>query len=163
MANQNDTEKLTSLLGEFETTMFVTRDEDGTLHSRPMSLIRPDGSDDLWFITSLQAALVDEIKRDPRVNLSFQSKRAHLAIEGRAQLVHDRARIQQLWSKPLELWFPEGPNDPNVVAVRVNPENAEFWDERGLNGVRFALRSIKALVTGERVEHAPEEHGRVKM
>jgi hypothetical protein len=63
----------------------------------------------------------------------------------------------------MELWFPDGRDDPNVVAVRVRPETAEFWDERGLNGVKFALRSIKALVTGERVEHDDKEHGRIKM
>jgi general stress protein 26 len=163
MSNQTDTLKFTSLLREFETAMFVTHDPAGKIHSRPMSLICPEGSEDVWFITGLQAELVDEVKRDPNVNLSCQNKKCHLAIEGTAELVHDRARIRELWSKPLDLWFPSGPTDPNVVAVRVRPDNAEFWDERGLNGVRFAVRAVKAFATGERIQQDDKEHGHLKL
>ena len=46
--------------------------------------------------------------------------------------------------------------------IRVTVEDAEFWDNAGTKGIRYALSAAKAIVTGETPAPASGQHGRVK-
>jgi general stress protein 26 len=70
-----------------------------------------------------------------------------VAVAGRAEVVDDRAKARELWNAAVEAWFPDGPDDPNVVLLRVDGESAEYWDTPG-GRVATALSLVKAKVTG---------------
>ena len=42
--------------------------------------------------------------------------------------MRDPQRVQDLWKKRYRKWFPEGKNDPELAALRVQVERAEYWD-----------------------------------
>ena len=146
-----DLQKLKNLIKDIDFCMLTTIDERGDLHSRPMSSngdIDADG--DLWFFTGASSHKVSEINDSPRVNLSFADpdNQNYVSVTGRAQLVRDRKKIDELWREPFRMWFPEGKDDPNVALLRVKVEKAEYWDSPS-SSVSYALNFVSTLITGE--------------
>jgi general stress protein 26 len=149
--DQEGIEKLRELIHGIEIGMLTTVDPtDGTLRSRPMSTngnVEFDG--DLWFFTYAAAHKVDEIEREPQVNVSFSrpDKQEYVSLSGTAQLVRERARIEALWQPHLKAWFPQGKDTPDIALLRVRVEKAEYWDSpSGLVAHIFGL--ARATLTG---------------
>lgn len=148
---ENDLEKLRELVKDIDFCMLTTVDEGGDLHSRPMSSngdIDEDG--DLWFFTSASSHKVSEIEKLPKVNVSFADpdNQRYISVSGTAQLVRDRAKIDELWRPEFKIWFPEGKDDPEVALLRVNLEKAEYWDSPS-STIGYALSFVSSLVTGK--------------
>jgi general stress protein 26 len=148
---ENDLEKLRELVKDIDFCMLTTVDEGGDLHSRPMSSngdIDEDG--DLWFFTSASSHKVSEIEKLPKVNVSFADpdNQRYISVSGIAQLVRDRAKIDELWRPEFKIWFPEGKDDPEVALLRVNLQKAEYWDSPS-STIGYALSFVSSLVTGK--------------
>jgi general stress protein 26 len=148
---ENDLEKLRGLVKDIDFCMLTTIDEGGDLHSRPMSSngdIDADG--DIWFFTSASSHKVSEINRLPKVNVSFADpdNQRYISVSGTAQLVRDRAKIDELWRPEFKIWFPEGKDDPEVALLRVSLDKAEYWDSPS-STIGYALSFVSSLVTGK--------------
>ena len=148
---ENDLEKLRDLIKEIDFCMLTTVDESGDLHSRPMSSngdIDEDG--DIWFFTNASSHKVSEIEKLPKVNVSFADpdNQRYVSVSGTAQLVRDRAKIDELWRPQFKMWFPEGKDDPEVALLRVTLEKAEYWDSPS-STIGYALSFVSSLVTGK--------------
>lgn len=145
--------------------MLVTHSEGGKLHARPMQVAEVEDSGRLWFLTGADTGKVEEIRADASVSVLFQNERASfLNLSGVARLTRDRSRIEALWSEGFKTWFPQGKDDPNLLLVAVEPEEAEYWDNRGANKVRYAIQALGAYIQGERPEvKEGEQHGRVDL
>ncbi len=155
---------LHELLASFDTAMLITHHGEKS-HGRPKAIAAvEDGAagDTVWFVTSIDSPKADEISNDARVSATFQTSQKFVALSGTASLVMDRAKIHELWKESWKVWFPEGKDDPAIALVRVKVEDAEFWDNAGAKGVRYAFEAVKALVTGDTPEPVAGLHGRVK-
>ena len=155
------TKHLNELLDSFDTAMLLTRDGDQN-HARPMAVAEVEATNTIWFVTSNGSPKVDEIRADSRVSVTFQSDRKFVALSGTSAVVKDRARIDALWKEAWKVWFPKGKEDPAIALIKVTVEDAEFWDNAGGNGIRYAFEAATALLTGERPEPVAGAHGRVK-
>jgi general stress protein 26 len=51
-----------------------------------------------------------------------------VSIAGIATLVDDRERGRDLWNAAYEPWCPNGLDDPDLVLICVEAEEAEYWD-----------------------------------
>lgn len=154
-------EHLKELLASFDTAMLITRDGEQE-HARPMALAGVDGANVLWFVTSQWSPKVGEIQQDRRVSATFQSSKRFVALSGTAQLVKDRAKIEALWKAEWKVWFPDGKDDPKISLIRVNVTDAEFWDNAGTNGIKYAFEAAKAVLKGEEPKPVPGVHGRIE-
>ena len=146
-----DLQKLRDMVKDIDFCMLTTIDQRGDLHSRPMSSNGEiDDNADLWFFTGASSLKVSEINDAPRVNVSFADpqNQNYISITGRARLVRDRKKIEELWTPQFQMWFPKGKDDPNVALLRVTAEKAEYWDSPS-STIRFALNFVSAIVTGE--------------
>ena len=148
---ENDLEKLRELVKDIDFCMLTTVDEGGDLHSRPMSSngdIDADG--DIWFFTNASSHKVSEIEKLPKVNVSFADpdNQRYVSVSGTAQLVRDRAKIDELWRPEFKIWFPKGKDDPEVALLRIALEKAEYWDSPS-STIGFALSFVSSLVTGK--------------
>jgi general stress protein 26 len=157
-----DLKKLKALIKDIDFCMLTTIDQRGDLHSRPMSSngdIDPNG--DLWFFTGASSHKVSEIDDSPRVNVSFADpqNQNYVSITGRARLVRDRKKIEELWQPQFRTWFPEGTDDPNLALLRVKIQKAEYWDSPS-SPISFALNFVEAIVTGEEPDMG--EHKQMK-
>ena len=90
-------------------------------------------TDDLeaWFFISRSSEHAADLRARPRVNLAFDGSSDWLSVAGRASLVDDRALVLEMWNPVVGEWFPDGPDDPDVVLLRVDAESAEYWKAPG--------------------------------
>jgi len=145
----DDCNKLRELISHFTTAMLVTHDGISGMRARPMALVEVEDCCILWFISSKESSKTEEIKRDDRVSVICQKDQStYLSIAGSARLVESRAQIESLWQEAFKIWFPRGKNDPNLILIRVEPIQAEYWDNSGINKVKYLLRAAEAYVTG---------------
>jgi general stress protein 26 len=157
--------KVYDLLHQFDVGALVTTTDDGDLHARPMVIAQVDEDCTTWFVTSRSSPKIDEVHRKSRAHVVCQrGATAFLSMSGDAAIVDDRARLDHLWKVAYEPWFPQGKNDPDLTLLRVKPEHGEYWDGRGMRGVKYVFEAAKAIATGTRVRvDEPSQHGRTKL
>ncbi len=143
--------RLREIVKAVDICMLTTVDERGDPHSRPMSNNRDVEFDgDLWFFTYGSSHKVDEIGRVPKVNASFADvgNQLYASLSGDAELVRDRAKVEELWKPHLKAWFPEGVDTPDIALLKVTVERAEYWDGSQAF-VAHALSLASSPLTGE--------------
>lgn len=127
-------QKLREMIDDMRFAMFTTAGPGGALHSRPMTVQKdpqaPRDATHLWFFMSRDSEPVTELTRSPMANVSLSDtdKDTYVSISGRAQIIEDMAIKVRLWSKMNEAWFPRGVEDPDLALVRVEIEEAEYWN-----------------------------------
>jgi general stress protein 26 len=126
-------QKLGELIKDIDYGMFTTVDEDGSLHSYPMSTsgeIKSEGI--LWFFTYASSHKVTEIEHYQQVNISFSStdKQRYISISGTAQLIKDSNKMRELWKPELQTWFPKGLDQPDIALLKVNINKVNYWDSK---------------------------------
>jgi general stress protein 26 len=145
MADTTRTEELASvakLLKTLDICMLTTRADGGVLHGRPMSnngLVEYDG--DSWFFAQDGSRKVVEIDADPQVEMAFidTPNGTWINVEGEATVIRDEPdRKRELWQKDLERWFTKGPDDPQVVLIKVSARHIDAW--AGENEYSFDVR-----------------------
>jgi general stress protein 26 len=62
------------------------------------------------------------------VSYSSPSDDCYVSISGRAEVIRDHVRARELWSPMDEEWFPHGPDDPQLVLIRIKIDSAAYWD-----------------------------------
>ena len=159
MAETTGVAKLVELTKDIKITMFTTIDAEGHFVSRPMAqhLVEPDA--DLWFYAERDSRLIEQITVNPHVSLTLTSPVTWISIDGEAAMVEDQAMKEALWNTWVEAWLPQGPTDPNVVLIKVDPHTAEYWDTPG-GRVASLLSLVKAKATGKPYEGT--DQGRVE-
>ncbi|HEX6347354.1 pyridoxamine 5'-phosphate oxidase family protein [Umezawaea sp.] len=147
----DEVRKLAELASGIRVGMLTTIDEVGRLISRPMAQQEVEFDGDLWFFAERDSRKVAHIVAIPEVSVTLTSKDTWISIFGTAELVDDRAKARELWNGWVEAWLPQGPDDPNVVLVKVTAMSAEYWDTPG-GRIASALSFVKSKVSGERYD-----------
>ena len=127
--------------------MLTTRAPDGVLMSRPMALQEVEFDGDLWFFADETSHIVEHLGLDPQVNVSVSAGSTWVSLAGHGAVVRDDAKKRELWSSTVEAWFPDGPDAPHIVLVRVEAQSAEYWDTPG-GRVASLVSFAKAKATG---------------
>ncbi|HLM62129.1 MAG TPA: pyridoxamine 5'-phosphate oxidase family protein [Pyrinomonadaceae bacterium] len=158
---QESIEKLKTLVENIDFCMLTTIN-GGQLRSRPMSTQEMDEDGDLWFFTSDETHKVDEIEADSRVNAAYSKPddNVYVSVSGRAAIVKNRQKIEELWNPTLKAWFPDGLEDPTVCLLKISVEEAEYWDSPNSKIVQI-VGFVKALVTGQQADGG--DHGRINL
>ena len=138
---------------QFETRFWKALESDATVmlgidgvanaHMQPM-LARLDGHHGpIWFFTSKNSALLDELDPDARATAAFISK-AHdifAILRGRLSIDTNRTRLDKLWNRSVAVWFERGKDDPKLRLLRLDADKAEIWlDGSNVTGVKMLLR-----------------------
>ena len=167
MTDQQDkTDHFYELLDEFDSAMLVTRTREGSLRSRPMNIARSERDGTLWFATSVESGKIDDLITDEHANVSMQSSFKYLSLTGRAQVVRDRATIEELFEESWKVWFPEGKDDPRLCLIKIDARYGEYWDLQGTKALKFLFKAGKAYLTSEPLNyqsHDPDKHGSVAL
>jgi len=142
-------QKLRELIEKIELAMMVTH-HGGELRARPMTTSQMDEDGHLWFFSNEFTAKTAEIQKDHDVNLSYadKSSNSYVSISGKASMVNDKDKINELWSPILKAWFPKGKDDPDMTLIKVVPTSSEFWDSSSSKMVQL-FKISKAIVKGE--------------
>jgi general stress protein 26 len=151
--------KLRELVKDIDFCMLTTIAQDGSLHSRPMSANgQIEANGDLWFFTYADTAKVAEVNRVEQVNVSFSApdKQRYVSMAGTAELVRDRAKLEELWKPELKAWFPRELDEPEIALLKVTVETAEYWDSPA-GWVAKTIGFVKAATTGEQAPKGENE------
>jgi len=150
MAAQADIERVWDIVEKVGVGMLTTRFAGG-VRARPVEprLDREDGV--IRIVTDARGMKDDEIERVPEVGLVVISvaDKAYLSITARAAVTCDPVLAKKIWHKTDDMWWPDGPDDPNVRIIELTPSLAELWDGPSSSAVA-AFEIAKSKLTGEK-------------
>jgi len=122
---------LRKMIKDIDIAMFTTVSKGGYPVSRPLSTQKVEFDGELlWFFTRGDSPKIAELRKSSRVNVAYASasRNTYVSVTGDAEVLHDQAKIDELWSDALKAFFPNGPDDPNLKLIRVRIATAEYWD-----------------------------------
>lgn len=152
--NNEHHEQLATLRNKVEDVkfgMFTTTNPDLSLSSRPMTSQQIDTQGQLWFFTSDESAFTKNLAAQPLVNVTFSDPddSLYVSISGRAILIKNREKAEELWNPMVGTWFPGGLDDPHLSLINVDMYSAEYWDVTSSKMTQlFAM--AKGVFTGKR-------------
>ncbi|MCV9962468.1 pyridoxamine 5'-phosphate oxidase family protein [Pararhizobium sp. BT-229] len=115
---------------DIDIAMLSTHTQGGAIAGRPMSNngdVDYDG--DSYYFTWEKSRMVDDIKRNPKVGLSFQGKKGFMvAVEGEADVIKDKAAFKSHWKPDMDDWFKDGIDTKGVVMIKVSATRVHYWD-----------------------------------
>jgi general stress protein 26 len=122
--------KFKEIVESIITGIFITHTEIDQLKGRPMNTCRVDNNGNLWFFTNEFSDHVHEICNNNEVFISYAStcSNNYAMVSGNAYLTRDINKINELYSPAVTEWFPNGLNDPNLLLIRVEPCEVEYWN-----------------------------------
>lgn len=143
----NAVEKIREIAKDANICMFVTDLSRIPLAGRPMATQEVDEEGNIWFMSHRSSDKNKEIDNDNKVQLfySHTGSYEYLSIFGRAEIVNDRSKIEELWSPMAKTWFKEGKEDPNISLIKVTPEDAYYWDTKNnkmVSLIKFAMGAM---------------------
>jgi len=147
---ESDRRKIWDLIKHAHSALLVTVAADGSLDSRPMGCLQREFDGTLWFLTFLHSEKMSQIRNDDQVLVSYARTSAfeYVSISGRARIVEDRQKIKELWSEDLHVWFPKGPDDPELALIAIEAETAKYWTDAA-SVLTYAWAYVKARTTGQ--------------
>jgi general stress protein 26 len=140
-------EKIREIAKDANICMFVTDLSTLPLVAKPMATQEVDDEGNIWFMSSKDSDKNRDIEKDEQVQLfySHTSNYEYLSIYGKAEIVYDRSKIEELWTPMAKTWFKEGKHDPNISLIKVTPDDAYYWDTKNnkmVSLLKFAMGSI---------------------
>lgn len=149
MSRDESIKHIAGIIKEIKFAEVTTVNAEGHLHARPLTTQQTEFDGDLWFIVGKDSGTVADVQTSPEVNASYSDpgKNVYLSIAGRAELVEDRAKLEELWSDFYKAYFEGGIDDPNVQLLKINAHGAEYWEDR--HHVRNLVQMAVAAVTGK--------------
>lgn len=151
----DDLEKVLELMRAARFCMLTTRDGD-ELRSRPMTPQQITDTGDVWCFVSSDSDQAEQIALTPHVNASFDDGSSWVSLSGTAEVVRDEAKIDELWDRAAEAWFPEGRESADLALLHVRGTSAEYWDTPG-GAVASAVAFVQSAITGERPDVGENE------
>ncbi|HWN93604.1 MAG TPA: pyridoxamine 5'-phosphate oxidase family protein [Methylomirabilota bacterium] len=132
---------LAELIRGIDVAMLTTVDRTGNLHSRPMMALRKTTDGALWFFTEASSHMVDDVAGHHPVSIGYVDAEhgRYVSVSGRARVVGDRAKKAELWESRLAQWLPNGFEDSSVALLRIEVQEAEFWDSGGAREISAAV------------------------
>ena len=115
----------------------------------------------LWFFTKKSSPKVDEAKQNSnQVNVSFSdpNQMSFVSVSGSAEFIDDKAKLKELWSSYLKVFFPQGLDDPDLTLMKVKVDYGEYWDSPSSKMVQLyamakaaATKNPQALGENEKI------------
>ena len=163
LRNQEAIDKVKQLAKDIDICLFCTNIKvDEGESARPMSTQDADEEGNLWFFSDKNSIKNKEIENDKNVRLyySHPSKSSYMVLNGEAEIIFDKQKVDEIWSPLVKTWFKEGKDDPNISLIKVTPKNAYYWDVEGNQMINF-FKMIASVATGTTLVDAKE--GTIKL
>ncbi|MCM2535374.1 pyridoxamine 5'-phosphate oxidase family protein [Neobacillus ginsengisoli] len=142
MSDQDFKEKVVNIISNHKTGILASV-ENNKPHSRYMTFYNEDLT--LYSPTKKDTEKMDEIENNPYVSvlLGYEEKGqsdAYVEILGTSSINDTEALKNQFWEESFNKWF-EGPNDPNYVLLKIQPETVRILNLTGEPPQEFSLKN----------------------
>jgi general stress protein 26 len=162
MDTDDGKKNLYDVVNDFDVAMLVTHTSN-SIHARPMAVAHMNDGDCVYLVTGIESIKVDEISANSNAMLTFQSARRFASVRGELMVLRDALLMEKLWKEVWKVWFPAGKSDPNIALLKFSPHEGEFWDNAGMQGLKFVYEAAKAYITGEIPKTDEAQHAKVHL
>jgi general stress protein 26 len=147
LSRQESVKKIREIVEAATTGLFTTNLSEAPLSTRPMAIQRVDDDGTLWFFSEKDSNKNEHIEQDNRVQIFYcnQGSSEYLSLYGTATILEDTALAKELWKAIDKTWFNEGPEDPNLSIIKVEPLDAYYWDTKNGKVVSMLKIAIGAI------------------
>lgn len=158
----NEQKIIGEIIEDIGVCMLTSINQIGGLHSRPMYVQEIDEDGSLWFFTSSESNLMEEINKIPVVNVTFSAfgKDKFLSATALAYEAYDQKKMQELWTPSLEVWFKDGIETKDITLLRLDLQDVEYWDSPSASMVKVA--GVVKPLSAEAV-FSPEKHRKIEL
>jgi general stress protein 26 len=141
------------------TLMLGLADADNA-HMRPMTAQCDGSHGPLWFFSSKDTELAKKVRRNHRAIASFTAKNhaVFATLHGTLSIDNDPEMIDKYWNRYVEAWYEEGKDDPKLVLLRMDLEEAEIWENAS-----SLMAGIKTLFGSDPKVDYKDKVAKVKM
>ena len=131
----------------------ITQGEEGWCSTRLVQPIIEIDQDNpkyfrIWIGTRFDLKKVEETWNNPKITLAFEDAKedANLIIYGNAFVESDTQIKKKYWRPTWKLFFPDGPQSDDYVAIRIEPKRLEILNfKRKINPEPFGLNAAKLI------------------
>ena len=150
-------EKLKALAESADMCLFATSLSFDPIPARPMSTRQVDDEGNIWFFSRSTSTKNAEIQRDNRVQLFYSNPGSveFLNVSGKATIIIDRQKANELWSVWAKTWFPDGIDDPELTLIKVEPLDVHYWDTKN-NRMISLLKIVAGAIAGKEMDDGVE-------
>ena len=154
-------EKLKELAESIDFAMLATDLKNQPIHMVPMSTKKVDEQGNIWFLSGKDSEHNQHILKDPKIHLIYANPKGFefLNVYGVATIVTDKAILEDLYGSGDDMWF-EGVDDPNLTAIKIDTEEAFYWDNKN-SKIGSLLKMGVGAITGN--EPDLSEYGELKL
>ena len=130
--NEEAREKIKEMAESIDMCMMSTDIDKKPFHSVVMSTKQVDDEGKIWFLSGKDSEHAKNIEKDGHIYLMYSDPGSFKYV------------------KTDDAWF-DGPDDPNIVAIHVVPQDVNYWDPKSNKLVSLA-KMVVGAITGEQQE-----------
>lgn len=106
--------------------VFLQRDGEPTSAVPMTAQLDKDADSAIWFFTTKD----NDLAKLGNVTATYTSKDNDLyaRFDGRLTVEEDQGRFEQFWSNFVKAWYDGGKDDPNLLFLRMDLNEAEIWN-----------------------------------
>ena len=147
--NDGAQKKLKEMAESIDFALMATGLENIPFHTIPMSTKTVDEYGCIWFLSGKDSEHNANIQNSGAVQLNYSDTGAmeFLTVFGSAEIVTERAKLEELYGHSDDAWF-DGVDDPNLTAIKVTPADASYWDPKNGRLITFIRIGLSAI-TGD--------------
>jgi general stress protein 26 len=157
-----ETEFWKTLKSDMTVMLGLIDSEEG--HTRPMTAMVEHERGPIWFFTARDTSIVDALGDGHRAIAAFSAKNHSLfaAIHGDLRVDNDRAVIERLWNPFIAAWYEGGKDDPKLVLLRFDPDDAQIWENGSslFAGIKMLFGRDPKQDYKDKVAHVDLRNGR---
>lgn len=121
-------------------------------HMQPMTHFLDADRRVLHFITARDTHLARSIGTGATAHFTLTDKGdLYASITGRIAPSSDRAKLEELWSPAAAMWFEQGKDDPSILLLAMQLEEAAVWTVDA-NALQFGIEMLRANMG----DHTPD-------
>ncbi len=142
LTNAEVQERLWKAIDDDHTGMLgLTHDQH---HFQPMTAFVERDTNTLWFYTRTDTDLAQSVAANGGdAAFIFLDRKLQACVDGRLSLSRDRDRIERWWNAHVAAWYPEGKDDPALILLRMDVDEAAVWLSEG-GVIKYAIEVAKA-------------------
>lgn len=130
-------------------------------HPQPMTHFFDAKARKIHFITGRDTELAQEIGQSAKAQFILAGKDAYASINGTIRPVNDPEKLDALWSPAADMWFEKGREDPAVLLLEMQLDDAAVWTVDA-NALQFGIEMLRANLSED---HSPDlgDHGVISL
>ncbi len=123
--------KVEKLMSNVGTMFFATNGSHGHPNVRAMMPVRLDGTETVWFTTSLESSKLIELVKDNKAAIYGYAPNtmAEFRLWGNVTILDDHESRRHIWTDELKKHFPGGADDPSMRVLRFDVVSGLYYKD----------------------------------